>query len=61
MLMVYYVLFLCIDLGWWGKEMGEEVIYILSKLSFFIFSFCYCLESIVFVYGSLVCVFLGLF
>lgn len=39
-----------------GKEMGEEVIYILSKSSFSIFSPCYCLESTALSYGSLACV-----
>ena len=36
---------LCTGSVWQGKEMGEEVIYILSKSSFSIFSPCYCLES----------------
>lgn len=36
---------LCTGSGGWGKEMGEEVVYIMSKSSFSIFSSCYCLES----------------
>lgn len=40
-----HVLLLCTGLRWWGKEMGEEVTYIISKSSSSIFSPCYCLES----------------
>lgn len=42
---VQHVPLLCTGSGWWGKEMGKEVIYIMNKSHFSIFSPCYCLKS----------------
>lgn len=55
-LRVHHVQLLCTDSGLWEMEMEEEVIYILSKSGFSIFSHCYCLESTVPVHDSLACV-----
>lgn len=42
---VQHVPLLCTGSEWWGKEMGKEVIYIVNKSCFSIFSLCYCLKS----------------